>query len=120
MAEGHEPKPLPNLKWYSALTGTTLTTTETVHNTFNGRKFSDYDVLIFLVGGSASDFRNSVIIPSALWATDKSILFTVLHGVNSENKTSVSISYNSDTSIKASVGISGAVNILQILGGKLE
>ena len=47
---------------YSLVTTSTLTGTETTFNTFNGRKFSDYDLYIFTFGESATYMRRTAIV----------------------------------------------------------
>lgn len=120
MADSKIQRPLPTRRWYSVLTSTTLTTTDTVYNTFNGRKFSDYDVLIFTVGNTGDDIRNSIIIPTSIWVSNRRLVFTVFHGEGSVDKTNFTIAYNSDTSIKAYNGLSATIKILNIYGGKIE
>lgn len=119
MADSNIQKPLPTLRWYSIILGASLTTTDTVYNTFNGRKFSDYDVLIFTVGNTENDIRNSIILPTSIWATNRSLMFTVFHGEGSADKTNFTIAYNSDTSVKAYNGLSATIKTLNIYGGKM-
>ena len=117
MAEGNEPRPLPYRNWETIIIGTNLTTTETIYNTYNSRKFSDYDLLIFTIGGSADDIRGTNVIQSWWWMNGRKILMAIMHGSSLENRCSVDITYNSDTSIKARVGNSGLINYLQVFGG---
>ena len=117
MADSKIQKPLPNRNWETIIFGTNLTTTETIYNTYNSRKFSDYDLLIFTIGASTDDIRQTHVIQSWWWINGRKILMTVMHGGNLENKCSINITYNSDTSIKAFVGNSGVVNYLQVFGG---
>ena len=111
------------LSAYSIMTDTTLTSTETTYNTYSSRKFSDYTLIIFKMGSSSSDVRRTVVLPTSLWNSGKTINENVLHGatassVSSYSVTPITIKYNGDTSIKANVGGAGAINHLEIIGIK--
>ena len=118
-------KKIPKYQIYSVLTSTTLTTTQSVYNTYNNRKFSDYDILFFLVSTGGGDFRNIQVIPSFVWingqgGSNSRMYYTVTHGAQHENKTSINLLYNNDTSLSAYVGLSGTINNLTIYGIKFE
>lgn len=110
----------PKLNTYSLLAATTLTTTATTYNTYNGRKFSDYDFYIFEIGAGANDVRATYEFTGATWVSGKTINCAVMHGMNTASKGTVTIAYNSDTSIRANCGESGAINNLRIFGVKLS
>ena len=111
------------LSAYSIMTDTTLTSTETTYNTYSSRKFSDYTLIIFKMGSSSSDVRRTVVVPTSLWNSGKTINESVIHGATTSSASSysvtpITIKYNNDTSIKASVSGAGAINHLEIIGIK--
>lgn len=116
------------LAYRSLLTITAITTTSTTYNTYGGRKFSDYDILIFILtsDGYGNDYRETKVLPAGMFAqTGKKITTQVLHGAASGNAgdygvSSMTVEYNSDTSIKATAGGRAIVNLLQIIGIKFE
>lgn len=115
------------LKWvnrakitsYSAMLRKELTSTSTTYTTYNGRKFSDYDLLIFRIGASATNTRRTVILPSVVWTSGAAINEGIMHGSGLNNKCSVVINYRDDTSVTAYVGDSGAINHIEIYGSKI-
>ena len=111
------------LSAYSIMTDTTLTSTETTYNTYSSRKFSDYTLIIFKMGSSSSDVRRTVVVPTSLWNSGKTINESVIHGATTSSASSysvtpITIKYNNDTSIKASVSGAGAINHIEIIGIK--
>ena len=111
------------LSAYSIMTDTTLSSTETTYNTYSSRKFSDYTLIIFKMGSSSSDVRRTVVVPTSLWNSGKTINESVIHGATTSSASSysvtpITIKYNNDTSIKASVSGAGAINHIEIIGIK--
>lgn len=111
------------LSAYSIMVDTTLTSTETTYNTYSSRKFSDYTLIIFKMGSSSSDVRRTVVLPTSLWNSGKTINESVIHGATASSASSysvtpITIKYNNDTSIKASVSGAVAINHLEIIGIK--
>lgn len=111
------------LSAYSIMVDTTLTSTETTYNTYSSRKFSDYTLIIFKMGSSSSDMRRTVVLPTSLWNSGKTINESVIHGATASSASSysvtpITIKYNNDTSIKASVSGAVAINHLEIIGIK--
>lgn len=111
------------LSAYSIMVDTTLTSTETTYNTYSSRKFSDYTLIIFKMGSSSSDVRRTVVIPTSLWNSGKTINESVIHGATASSASSysvtpITIKYNNDTSIKASVSGAVAINHLEVIGIK--
>ena len=111
------------LSAYSIMTDTTLTSTETTYNTYSSRKFSDYTLIIFKMGSSSTDVRRTVVLPTSLWNSGKTINESVIHGATTSSASSysvtpITIKYNNDTSIKASVSGAGAINHIEIIGIK--
>lgn len=101
-----------------------LTTTETSYNTVASRKFSDYDLLIFRIGYGADNIRRTVVMPTNNWYSGATINESILHGSSSGHAsdydiTTIGVNFNSDTSVKASVGGEGLINTLKIYGVKL-
>lgn len=104
---------------HSVMTGSTISSTEATYNTYNGRKFSDYNLLIFVFGIGDTDFRGNIVINSGAWSTGRSFHFTGNHGSSLENRSSVDGTYVSDTSIKLKTGGSSAFTRVSCLGLKL-
>lgn len=114
-----------HLAAYSIMTDTTLNSTETTYNTYSSRKFSDYTIIVFKMGSSSADVRRTVVLPTSLWNSGKTINESVLHGAtastaSSYSVTPITIKYNNDTSIKANVGGAEAINHIEIIGIKFE
>lgn len=115
----------PKIIWYSLITGATLTTSDATYNTYNGRKFSDYDVILFVFGVDDTDTRGTAIINQPFWTSGKQIVESILHGSAASSASSYSVGtistkYQSDTSITARCTGSGVIKRLQVLGGKIE
>ena len=101
-----------------------LTTTSTDYNTYNSRKFSDYDLIIFRFGASTTDTRQTVVIPQSIWKSGQVINMGALHGSSastpsSYSYSSVNITYKSDTSLTALASGSAMLNTLFVYGVKL-
>lgn len=116
------------LAYRSLLTINAISTTSATYNTYGGRKFSDYDILVFILNSDVygNDYRETKVLPAGMFAqTGKKITMQVLHGGVSGNAgdygvSSMTVEYNSDTSIKATAGGRAIVNLLQIIGIKFE
>ena len=103
----------------------TLTTTSTTFDTYNSRKFSDYDLIIFKMGSSENDIRQTVVLPQTVWVSGKTINMGALHGASvstpsSYSYSSVNIQYYSDTKYTAIASGSATLNNLIIWGVKLK
>ena len=88
----------------SLILGENATSSAVVYNTYNGRKFSDYSQLLFILYTSKTDkaiIRDSVIIPTGIWISGKTVQLIQLHGAQLGNISGVGIDYNSDTSVSA-------------------
>lgn len=108
-------------KMQSLVTDTTIdTSTTTLINTYNGRKFSDYDLILFICGGTSNDFRATTIIPSSSWILSRSVYLIANHGVNLENVSSVNFFYGSDTSVQVNAAGAKAFTHCQIIGIGLQ
>ena len=51
-----------SLEVESLILGTNTSSTPTTHSTFNGRKFSDYSLIMFMCGFNEVDIRTQLII----------------------------------------------------------
>lgn len=107
----------------------TLSTTEKVFNTYDNRKFSDFKFIIIRWGlgtnVSSLNTRHTAIIDISNWREGSSYTTTCLHGSDSQaatnyNVTTLSITYNNDTSVKAKVGGASVINVFDIIGYKLN
>lgn len=88
----------------SLIIGADATSTQQSFNTYNGRKFSDYRMLVFYLFNSNSDksqIRNCIMLPQSAWTSGKSLFLLQNHGVNMANISGIMFTYDSDTSIKA-------------------
>lgn len=68
-------------------------------NTYGGRKFSDYSLLVFILhdGSEGKTFSGSVTVPAALWTSGKSVKL-----IRAGSYRGIQINYSSDTAITAS------------------
>ena len=73
-------------------------TSEQVKNTYNNRKFSDYDILIIVIGANNINTRNAIVLPRSVFADANESIYIFAHGSN--QIVEVDIKYNDDTSIK--------------------
>ena len=73
-------------------------TSEQVMNTYINRKFSDYNILIFVIGSNNVNTRNTIIVPREVFTYTNESVYIFAHGSN--QIVEVDIKYNDDTSIK--------------------
>ena len=88
----------------SLILGGDATSTTQSFSTYNGRKFSDYRMLVFYLYNSNSDksqIRNCIMLPRSAWTSGKNLFLLQNHGVNMANISGIMFTYDSDTSIKA-------------------
>ena len=71
---------------------------EQVMNTYNNQKFSDYSILIFVIGSNDINTRNTVVLPREVFEDINGSIYIFAHGSN--QIVEVDIKYNDDTSIK--------------------
>lgn len=71
---------------------------EQVMNTYNNQKFSDYSILIFVIGSNNVNTRNTVVLPREVFEDINGSIYIFAHGSN--QIVEVAIKYNDDTSIK--------------------
>ena len=81
---------------YWTVFSNTAPTTQQVMNTYNNRKFSDYDLLIFMIGNGSVNIRNALVVPTDVFKSGDSV-YIYAHGSN--QVVEVDITYKSDTSI---------------------
>lgn len=116
---------LTELKVESLVLNTMITTTsDSTVNTYNSRKISDYDILIFHQIYENGDIRNTATIPVSVWKSGYSINMISLHGSSSASASDfrasgLVISYNSDTAFSARYYGSGGIRTIAIYGVKL-
>lgn len=113
------------ITWYSLITGTTLTASDSTYNTYAGRKFSDYDVILFIFGVDDTDTRRTAIINQPFWSSGHQIAESILHGSASSSASAysvgtIAVKYRNDTSITARYTGSGTIKRLQVLGGIIK
>ena len=100
----------------SVVTLSNVATSATTINTYNGRKFSDYDLLIFVAESTGNDYRSTGIITSSMWSSSKSIFCTSAHGASLENTSGIAVYYGSDTSCTAVATGNAAYTKLEVIG----
>jgi hypothetical protein len=116
---------LTGLKVESLVLNTMITTTtDSTVNTYNTRKISDYDILIFHQIYENGDIRNTATIPVSVWKSGYSINMMAIHGSTSANASDyrasgLVISFNSDTAFSARYYGSGGIRTIAIYGVKL-
>lgn len=109
---------LTDIVTQSLISGATVSTsgTDLINTTLN-RKFSDYFLIIFLVGASANDFRAFAIVPGLTWwALGKTIYLNSAHGATLENNSGMTINYASDTAINATLTGNKAYTFIEAVG----
>jgi len=82
---------------FSLVTNVSVTsTTASEKSTYSSRKFSDYNDLIFVLHTDTNGqaFADTVVVPSALWASGKSVLLW-----KKGTASFVEIAYNTDTKV---------------------
>ena len=88
-------------------------TTATTKNTYASRKFSDYGQLMFILGASGTDYRQTIIIPRSRFSKNAAI---VLRAYSGNNYVELYITYNDDTSFKVYKSGTAFAPYLAILG----
>ena len=99
-----------------------LSTTKTNYDTYNNRKISDYDFIIFAAyavnyAGTPLDFRKTLLLPSAFCTTGQKVHLDIM---SNEGQTFSQIVFEivSDTCISM-YKVSGAINCATVFGFKL-
>lgn len=101
--------------WNIFLTQAITETTPTVKASYSGRKFTDYPLLIFTIGASEKDVRNTIVFPSIRFSSTGDTVF--IRAYSYENYVELSISWRSDTEITVNkTGTAGFTPYLNILG----
>lgn len=103
---------------YSVVLKATATTTATDFNTYDGRKFSDFKILFFVLHDNAysASIRKCETIPSTLWTSGAYLYLIQNHGASLENRSGVTFQYKSDTSVTATLSGAGLLTGFEILG----
>lgn len=87
------------------------------YNTYNGRKFSDYAVLIMVPGSENNNSRNSVICYAGKFCQPGGrMIATILHDAGLSSKSAIGITYISDTSYKVALDGAKVIKNLTVLG----
>ena len=89
----------------------------TSYNTYNGRKFSDYDLLIFNCEAGRYDIRRTTVEYN--WVSMSYVDEAIIHGANNSSISNVVFQYDSDTSIKMRTGGSNGISLVDIVGIKI-
>ena len=100
------------------VTATTAATAQSF-STYNDRKFSDYDLLLFVGSNSYTlkDLRaTSVIYPGAFAQNGNWIGLLCFHGATFNDKSGLTITYTSETSVTAYMSGSSALCYFTIIG----
>lgn len=108
----------------SIVNNETITSSETTYNTFNGRKFSDYSVLIFIMKYTDTDMRASITIPQNMWKSGAMLPLKALHGSTASGASTYNVGgmtfiYNSDTKINMFTNGTNTFSVASVVGVKL-
>lgn len=114
-----------HLQYDTLLNNQDTTTTETSYNLSSGKKFSDYQILIFEQRYDVSDTRFSIMIQGIGWVTGRVLYLNCLHGstaasASTYNVSGITVKYNSDTSFKAQATGAAGVKKVSVFGIKLN
>lgn len=104
---------------YSLVLPTNANDTLTAINTYDGRKFSDHRLIVFVLYNSASDrsmIRNIAFIPAHLWESGKTFYLIQNHGVNLGSVSGIQFSYTSDTSVRVMTLGAGLLTGFEVIG----
>ena len=89
----------------------------TTYNTYSGRKFSDYAVLIMIPGSANNNSRNCVVCNAGRFCqSGGQMIATVLHDSGISSKSSIAITYMSDTSYKVALDGAKVIKNLTVIG----
>lgn len=102
----------------SLVTPQNATSAVTSVSTYGGRKFSDHHTLVFILrdNASSSTIRNAITIPTSIWQSGQVLYLIQNHGTNLENRSGITFTYESDTSIKVVTNGSAALTGFEIIG----
>ena len=108
---------------YALFTVSTISTTQTAYNTFNSRKFSDYKLIIFVVGSNNTNVRRTIVMTNSNFVSGYTINEAILLGSTSSSASdygvsNIQIQYKDDTSFYALVSGNGLANHLTVYGIK--
>ena len=114
-----------HLQYDTLLNNQDTTTTETSYNLSSGKKFSDYQILIFEQRYDVSDTRYSMMVQGIGWVTGRVLYLNCLHGstaasASTYNVSGITVKYNSDTSFKAQATGAAGVKKVSVFGIKLN
>lgn len=95
--------------------------TDGTHTTYNSRKFSAYRMLVFNIGASTTDVRDTCVVNTNSFLTGEKIIFTLLHGVTSSKASDFSVSTAniacvSDTTYSVTFGGAKALKYIECVG----
>lgn len=115
---------LKELNAYLLINGASVTSSsDTNISTYQSRKISDYQMLLFTLNYSINDIRQTLLIPTSVFAVSgmKVCLSTHLGTLGTTTYTfnQMTVKHVNDTTISASLG-SGACKILYVYGIKLH
>lgn len=114
-----------HLQYDTLLNNQDTTTTETSYSLSSGKKFSDYQILIFEQRYDVSDTRYSMMVQGIGWVTGRVLYLNCLHGstaasASTYNVSGITVKYNSDTSFKAQATGAAGVKKVSVFGIKLS
>ena len=104
---------------YTLIANVTVSATETTYTTYNNRKFSDYDFLIFQLKASLIDIRATSMESSNGFVDGYKIRMTCTHDTNDSKITGVNFKYVSDTSMSIKLDNAAALPLVNVYGVKL-
>ena len=100
----------------------TVSTTATTVSTYEGRRFSDYQLILLKLQNTNADVRATMLIPSSQFR-DTNIshnISCVIGSIGSNaNKSMITCKYNTDTSVTLKLDSDSVCKLIQIAGIKL-
>lgn len=105
------------MKTFSLLTGTTVSTTSKDYSTYGGRLFSDYDLIVFVGGVSVTDLRMQLIVPASVFSSSSGKKYIVSNNTGTLHQ--IAFKRISDSSVNIQV-TSGTMTYVEVWGLKIS
>lgn len=104
---------------YTLIANVSASSTATDYTTYNNRKITDYDLLIFQLKASLTDVRASSTDAVASFSSGYKVRMTATHDTNDSKISGVVFQYVSDTSINIKLDNAAALTTVNVYGIKL-
>lgn len=112
---------LANITVDSLINGVSVTSSTFINiSTYNSRKITDYHLLVFSMQYTVDDIRQTLIIPSSVFAVPGRAIYLVTNsGADGSIYNQIAVEYINTTTVRASLG-SGVCKILCVYGIRLK